>query len=156
VKIISGGQTGVDTGALLAAESYGMPWQAYLPQGLRRESPMPEWMRKGAIELLGVTDYAQRTGRCIELCDAVLIIAPTLTTPGTKLTLGLARSAAKQIWWHEPMSGVDTLSIHHWLKQQQNWLGRELVLMVAGPRESKWRGAEAMAKRVVMANLIAL
>ncbi len=61
-KIVSGGQTGVDRGALVAALDLGFPYGGYVPKGRRAEdgivplefSAMTEDTRK---------DYRQRSGR---------------------------------------------------------------------------------------------
>ncbi|MBO7684653.1 MAG: hypothetical protein J6T51_08020 [Kiritimatiellae bacterium] len=38
LKIVSGGQTGVDRGALQAAMDLGLPWGGWAPKGWRAEN----------------------------------------------------------------------------------------------------------------------
>ena len=46
-KIISGGQTGADQGALDAAIEYGFPYGGWLPKGrLTENGPLPEQLNR--------------------------------------------------------------------------------------------------------------
>ena len=71
-KIISGGQTGVDRGALEFALSHGIPCDGYCPKGRRCEGgripnryPMTE---------LESQEYIDRTRKNVEVSDGTLIL----------------------------------------------------------------------------------
>ena len=137
--IRSGGQTGVDRGALDAARAVGVPIEGWCPAGGWAED-MPE-----APGLL--TDYpelretpspepAQRTEWNVRDSDVTLIIGPVADTkssevsPGTALTRELAASISRPVRTVEKGDIEDTVE---WLRNQ----GTELTVNIAGPRESE-------------------
>jgi hypothetical protein len=147
MKVITGGQTGVDTGALLGAEKAGTTWRAILPKGFRRETPIPEWMQIGGTCGLPAREtdsgsYAQRTRVVVNIADGVLILHPEgeVWSPGTKLTRELAIEAGHPWHWHRGNYKA-TLA---WLNEY-----RPSRLMVAGPRLSKWDSGEFIAEALV-------
>lgn len=81
VKIVSGGQTGVDRGAIEAARSRGFPYGGFVPKGRLAEdgavpaefSSMTEDTRKG---------YLHRTELNVIHSDATLILSRTRELPG--------------------------------------------------------------------------
>lgn len=149
--IRSGGQTGVDRGALDAARAAGMPIVGWCPVGGWAED-MPE-----APGLL--TDYpelretpspepAQRTEWNVCESDVTLIIGPdtesgsSTESPGTALTRELASSHGRPVRTVEKGDIEDTVE---WLRNQ----GTELTVNIAGPRESEWPGAYEASYRTV-------
>ena len=135
--VITGGQTGVDTGALMAARDCGVEWRAVFPQGYRREKPAPEWMLKQAYEL-GKYGYDERTRYCVRYAAAgkgrLLVVGGEMQTPGTRLTQQLAD--------HYGLAALDV----------DNWdVSGTGTLMVAGPRGSSWADGAACAYRIVKA-----
>lgn len=175
LTILTGGQSGVDEGALEGAGKYilletaaaGMrarrpevDWMAWLPKGYRRETPMPEFMRKEkgkrVGELLLSKEYEDRTQHNITLSDAVLLIEePGRTTPGTKLTLKLAKGKRGcQLWRFQNVANravhrAESYAIGYWLRSMESWMGGPITLMVAGPRESKWGEGRSLASVIV-------
>lgn len=93
LAIISGGQTGVDRGALDAALARGAPCGGWCPAGHRAED--------GAIPPvypltpLDVADYRARTRANVRDSDATLIICPGAPTGGTGLTIAHARQLGR-------------------------------------------------------------
>lgn len=171
LTVITGGQSGVDEGAAAAVDAYlnlarpvGHPktmvdWYCWLPKGFRRESPMPSFMRKEKNkrvgELLLSKEYDERTNHNIVLSSAVLLIEqPGKRTPGTKLTLGLAKRNHRQLWRfqnadNKAVHKAESHAIAYWLRQLTTWQeGGDVTLMVAGPRESKWTEGFDIAYRV--------
>lgn len=134
--ILTGGQTGVDTGALMAARDLGLPWKAIFPFGWRREKPIPEWMKEHAQELQTSSNYDDRTRYCVQQATEVMCFGTHLNTPGTQLTLALAGHYGRPIW-----------KAHTWYGPKR-WL-QHGVLMVAGPRASKWDGGAEVAYRTI-------
>lgn len=156
MKIITGGQTGVDTGALLAAEECGVKWQAILPRGKRREgqttrSGIPGWMEVGGVFgepclVLDRAAYDHRTDFCVSVTDAVLVIAPAGNlTPGTRLTIELAKKYGRPWHW---LSGSYNEALT-WLQSTGGRNVPSFKLMIAGPRESKWATGELIAREAV-------
>jgi hypothetical protein len=144
-KIISGGQTGVDRGALDAALEAQFPCGGWCPEARRAEDgTIPE---QYPVTVLPDAGYRQRTKRNVMDSDGTLIIyfselaggtretlrfcerlgKPALTVDGTQTSIDLAAGAA-----------ADFIA-HH----------RITVLNVAGPRESTHNGAGEYAKLVV-------
>lgn len=147
IRVISGGQTGVDTGGLWAAREAGATWQAFLPRGWRREAPMPTWMRKHAKEL-NSNNYAHRTRWVVGRADAVLMVEPPgNTSPGSVLTVSVARERGVPVWQWWP--GDSVRGPAEWIRQLLRQHDDELCLMVAGPRESKWSDGEQLAASVI-------
>ena len=84
-KIISGGQTGVDRGALDAALASWFPCGGWCPEARKAEDGIiPK--KYSLIELAGA-GYSQRTLKNVLESDATVIIYFTDVTGGTKETL---------------------------------------------------------------------
>lgn len=81
ITVLTGGQTGVDTLAVRAALSAGLPVHVVFPHGFRQEDgPLTTERRAdmhGAVlHQLASTGFAQRTWTCVSLADAVLLLDP--------------------------------------------------------------------------------
>lgn len=88
VKIISGGQTGVDQAGLHAAERLGLSTGGHAPLGWRTlDGPAP-WLgsKYGLIEA-PVADYSWRTSKNVLEADATVRIARYLDSSGERCTL---------------------------------------------------------------------
>ena len=73
-KIISGGQTGVDRGAIEAALELGFPYGGLIPKGrLAEDGAVPEKFDR--MEVAPRKDYLFRTEWNVTHSDAALIIA---------------------------------------------------------------------------------
>jgi len=141
-KIVSGGQTGVDRGALDAAMALGIPHGGWCPKGrLAEDGPVP------SIYQLAETDspvYAVRTERNVLDGDATLILCRGRPSGGTNLTLRLAQRHAR------PCLVVDLnkpvlAKIRRWLARIQ-----PATLNVAGPRESQAPGIAAQVTELLV------
>jgi hypothetical protein len=94
LRIISGGQTGVDRAALDAARELGLPIGGFVPRDRWTEEGPLAAQYEGMIE----TEEAGpsvRTRRNVELADATLIITSGACEGGTLLTLRKARACGK-------------------------------------------------------------
>lgn len=129
VKIVSGGQTGVDRAALAVAVYLGIPHGGWCPLGRRAED--------GTIPAcydLQETDspnYAVRTLQNVLDSDGTLVLTRGNISGGTGLTITLARR-------HHRHLCVVNLAEEHDYPALQQWLvaNQIRVLNVAGPRES--------------------
>ena len=158
LKIVSGGQTGVDQGALEAAVALGLDWGGWAPKGWRAENgTVPAAFRERMREHESA-NYVVRTRMNVADSHATLILADaypigggTLRTrdfctnlmrPHLVVSFGEADAAAKA----------------------RRWLGEFLaagrpvpfVLNVAGPRESKSPGIQSRARAFLVEVLSAM
>ena len=151
VKIVSGGQTGVDRGALEAAVALGREFGGWAPHGwIAEDGTIPAQFQAKMQEHPSMggkaKDYRERTKANVRDSHATLILVDSLPlSGGTKLTedtaVAMMRSH-KVIAMSAANAKEDALN---WLRQ---FLGMSsaLVLNVAGPRESKAPGIQARAK----------
>ncbi len=137
LRIVSGGQTGVDRGALDAAMALGIPHGGWCPKGRLAED--------GTIPLLyeltetGSPAYAVRTERNVLDSDATIILCRGRPSGGTELTFRLAKRHAKPCLvmdLHKPA----LVGVRRWLATV-----RPATLNVAGPRESQAPGITSQA-----------
>jgi hypothetical protein len=148
-KIVSGGQTGVDRGALDAA--LGMDWSCggWCPAGRGAEDGrIPE---RYPLVQTRASDPAVRTRRNVTDSDATLILCVAEPTGGTALTAEICRELGR------PCLIVDAgkVSAEDAAAQASEFVIRHGagVLNVAGPRESGWPGAYEYARAAVGALL---
>lgn len=137
-RIISGGQTGVDRGALDAAVALAIPHGGWCPKGrLAEDGSIP------SIYQLTETDsraYTVRTEKNVLDSNATLIICRGQPRGGTELTLRLARQ-------HRRPHLVVDLKESPAIVKARRWLAkvRPSTLNVAGPRASQAPGIAAEA-----------
>lgn len=146
-RIVAGGQTGVDRGALNAALFADVEAGGWCPKGRRAEDgTIPEIypMRETASP-----DYADRTRANVKDSDATLILSrdPRLTG-GTKLTRQFAVELKKPYLLGDPTADIaeETCRVADWIEQEN-----VEVLNVAGPRESGEPGIQAEAEAFIVA-----
>lgn len=158
-KIISGGQTGVDRGAIEAALELGFPYGGLIPKGrLAEDGAVPEKFDR--MEVAPRKDYLFRTEWNVTHSDATLIIARKVARAGafheelTGGTLRTERFAAVHAKPRLVLFEQNVEAVLAWLSRVAAQLqGEDLVLNVAGPRESKCPGIEqatcAFVKRLI-------
>ena len=140
LRIISGGQTGADQGALLAARKLGIPTGGTAPQGWWTEKGCEEQMLRefGLIEC-ATPGYEARTRQNVLDSDGTLIVGDD-ATGGTALTVTVAKHSGKPLF-HVPnwLSFVPerAAEFREWLKDHEIQ-----TLNVAGNRESQHGGIE--------------
>ena len=136
-KIVSGGQTGVDFGSLLAAKEFGLQTGGYAPQGWHTEDgPRPDLKDFGLIECVD-PGYPARTWANVRIADLTIWIGD-INTAGYRCTDEAAVSLGKPLWASIAKLGetsVDDLAKNLHTKAVE-------VLNVAGNRESKNPGIE--------------
>lgn len=147
-KIISGGQTGVDRGALDVALALGIPAGGWCPRGRRAlDGPIPDAY---PLRETPFRDYAQRTEWNVRDSDGTLILHRGALSGGTRYTSEVA------VRYERPCLEVDLSSpdpqrVWRWL--EESGIG---VLNVAGPREESSPGIYAQTKAFLNAVLAPL
>lgn len=133
VTIYSGGQAGVDRGALDAALQTGNPCAGWCPHGRRAEDgPIPTRYPLRQVE----GGYEERTRRNIEDSDGTLILHRGPLTQGSLLTLQICRELDKPVCLvdaDESSARDAAIAARQFIEQH----GIER-LNVAGPRRSHW------------------
>lgn len=154
IKLIAGGQSGADAGALRAARIAGIPTGGYAPRGwLTEYGPMP-WLLRDCFGLTEhpTADYAARTHANCEIADAGIWFGDP-TSPGGKLTRRVWRE--ERVPWFEvpgtiyPAIKPRTRDVVDWIEQQPV-SGGVLVLMAGGNRESKNPGIGARVEEFML------
>lgn len=153
-KIISGGQTGADRGALEAALKAGLAYGGLVPKGrLAEDGCVPT--KFIAMDEADTEDYRFRTRWNAEHSDATLILAfCDRLEGGTQRTRQYCMNVRKPVFVDnpaEPKTDGDRLAVFKWLEKvcRKNG-GRPLVLNVAGPRESKEPGLAAAVEKYIL------
>ena len=134
MKIISGGQTGVDRAALDAALSLGVPTGGWCPEGRLDECGIipPHY----PLQELPGGGYLERTAQNVSDADGTVIFHPGSLQGGTKATADFCTEKRK------PCLSIDatTVSPATAAEQLREFVqtNRIEVLNVAGPRASQW------------------
>ena len=151
-KIVSGGQTGVDRGALDAALVAGFPCGGWAPAGRIAEDG-PIAARYPLIEMAGA-DYEARTLKNVLDSDGTAIFYRGELEGGTRLTAQYCQEHRKPC----ELLNAARLSPDEAAREIIAFVAgnRIAVLNVAGPRASKWPGARDYAFGAVELVLIAL
>jgi putative molybdenum carrier protein len=130
--VISGGQTGVDRGALDAALDVGVPCAGWCPAGRRAEDgtiprsyPLTELIRAG---------YDERTQQNVADSDGTLVITFGRATGGTARTIEFCRQLGRPHLILEAPS----VPLEEAVRQAVRFVAEEGIrqLNVAGPRAS--------------------
>lgn len=157
IRIIHGGQTGVDRGAHFGALDAGFAIGGWMPDDSRDEY--------GLIPA-DVARYLERStcgnrGRTIQnvgSADAVIVLVANsiepYASPGTMLTL---RECRRQVSPRLLIGYENERPFSEWSSAAREWvdtiIGRsdreEFRLMVAGPRISRWPAGERHARELV-------
>jgi Circularly permutated YpsA SLOG family len=159
MKIISGGQTGVDRAALDVAIERGLPWGGWCPKGGWAEDlPEPPGVLAKYAHLKETPQPhpLQRTEWNVRDSNATLII-----TDSAGLSSSIGTKRAYQ-WAHQhgkPLLVVDATDPEAparaaaWIKAQRERFGADLTIGIGGPRESEAPGIYGPAKALIAAIL---
>ena len=159
MKIISGGQTGVDRAALDVAIERGMDWGGWCPKGGWAEDfPDPPGLLASYPRLkeTPLANPVQRTEWNVRDRDATLIVT---TSEGLAVSIGTrrARRWAQRHGKPELVVKVDmtdaVAQATAWLVAQRKRFGPYMTLGVGGPRESEAPGIYASAYRLLVSAL---
>ena len=146
-KIVSGGQTGADQGALSACVQAGFPYGGWIPKGRRTEKgkvPARYRMRQHWSR-----HYPPRTEKNVVDSDGTVIFTYGKPDGGSLLTIDFAKKHGK------PCLAVDaTRPQDEIVARVVRWFQRRLpngaVLNVAGSRRSKAPGIHFIVKRAML------
>ena len=139
-KVISGGQTGIDRGALDACLKEDFPCGGWCPAGRLAEDGIIH--KKYPLLETNTPRYNERTLKNIMDSDGTLIISTMPITGGTKLTADLS------FRYKKPFLIISSTKS---LISTVNWLfdNNIKILNVAGPRESEWPGATFISYHLI-------
>lgn len=145
-RICSGGQTGVDRGALDAALDCHFPCGGWCPPGRKAEDgPIPERYPLTALTSGG---YAKRTAKNVTDSDGTLVIYFDLLSGGTESTVRECMRANKP---YKLIDGAEVSPARAAELAARFVQDRGVaVLNVAGPRESSHPGAASFAYRTIV------
>lgn len=139
MKIVSGGQTGVDRAALDAAIALGLEHGGWCPRGRRAEDgTIPSTY---PLKETPTNAYAQRTEWNVRDSDATLVLAWRQPSGGTALTIELAGRYRKPCLVVDLDAQPDPGPIVDWISTEN-----VRTLNVAGPRESQHAGLHDLAR----------
>jgi len=147
-KIMSGGQTGVDRGALDFAIENGFDYSGYIPVGRRAEDGKISEKYENLVETV-FNDYIKRTEMNVEYSDGTLIIAKYFNG-GSWQTEKICRNKAKPnfTFMIRNMNKVNfnDNKVNFW-----KWMDKYNIkeLNVAGNRESKAPGIYEKTKFIL-------
>ncbi len=145
IRIVSGGQTGVDRAALDLARELGIDVGGWVPKGrLAEDGPLPQWY---PLRETPSADPSQRTEWNVRDSDATLIVSDGGLTGGSALTAQLAERLGRP-WLHANLSERAPIE---WIDAIATWIaeGKIKVLNVAGPRQSIDPGVYAKARALL-------
>lgn len=148
-KLVSGGQTGADRGALDAAMALGLAHGGWCPRDRRADDGVIP--TRYALVETAARDYAVRTEMNVIDSDATLMVARGPLTGGSALTARLAAVHGKPCLYVD----LDTLSGAEAVPRVRAWLERHgpEVLNVAGPREQQCPGLAVEVRALLVAAL---
>ena len=130
MKLISGGQSGVDRAALDVALELGIPCGGWCPQGRRAEDGVIA--SKYPLEQTPLVQYQQRTEWNARDSDGTLILTIGKPEGGTLLTMDFARKHKRPCLVVDLALPVEAQAVKDWILSHQIE-----ILNVAGPRASK-------------------
>jgi len=151
LKIISGAQTGVDRGALDAAQQSNVQCGGWVPEGRKAEDGVIS--KDYPVQVLVGAGYRQRTKKNVQDSDGTVIIYFGSLSGGTEQTLRFCLSEHKPYLLldaHEVMPKLAAIRINEFLR---NINGE--TLNFAGPREGGEQGAHDYTLQSVI-NFIAV
>ena len=152
LKIVSGGQTGVDQGALHAAMDLGLAWGGWAPKGWRAENGTIPALYRTNMQEHASTNYLGRTRRNVVDSHATLIVTNTYPLSGGTLKTRFFCQETMRSHFVVSLGEADAV------EKVRRWLGQffaaehpvPFVLNVAGPRESKAGGIQKRTRRFLV------
>ena len=149
IKIVSGGQTGVDRGALQAAMDLELGWGGWAPKGWRAENGTIPPLYRANMQEHASANYLGRTRRNVVESHATLIITNAYPLSGGTLKTRFFCEEMMRSHFVVSLGESDAVGkVQRWLAQ---FFAQEhpapFVLNVAGPRESKAGGIQERTRQ---------
>jgi putative molybdenum carrier protein len=149
VKIISGGQTGVDRAALDLALKHGIKCGGWCPAG--RLDEFGRIPHRYPVQEMETGGFTERTLKNVKDSDGTIIIHPGKISGGTDQTVRFC------IELQRPHQLIDAskISAEHAAKLIHDFVcnNKVKVLNIAGPRQSEWPEGYNYASRAVAGSL---
>jgi hypothetical protein len=146
MKLLSGGQSGVDRAVLDVAIERGIDYGGWCPKGGWAEDmtvPPGLLAKYPNLRETPLADPTQRTEWNVRDADACMIVieaAGIALSKGTTLAQDLAHRYRKPLFI-APLGGEETIrGAGLWLRFQERRVGAGLSLAIGGPRESEVPG----------------
>ena len=144
IKVVSGGQTGVDRGGLQAAMDLELAWGGWAPKGWRAEDGSIPPLYRANMQEHASANYLGRTRRNVIDSHATLIITNTYPLSGGTLKTRFFCEEMMRSHFVVSLGEADAVGkVKRWLVQ---FFAIEhpvpFVLNVAGPRERKAGGIQ--------------
>ena len=137
-RIISGGQTGADRAALVAAKAAGIATGGWMPKGFRaQDGPRPEFATLYGIREHASDRYPPRTALNVKESDATLRFATDWDSPGEVLTSRMCSRYGKPQLEVTPGGELTPEVVAEWIVRNN-----VRVLNVAGNTERTSPGIE--------------
>jgi len=145
-KIISGGQTGADQGALDAAIEFGIPYGGWIPKGrLTEDGPLPEMYN---LDEMPTDSYKERTEQNVIDSDGTVIISRSRLTGGSAYTRKMVKKH------HKPCLHINLKNTATFFASSEiiKWAEENdiEVLNVAGPKASKCPFIHRAVKKIIV------
>lgn len=141
-KVISGGQTGADQAALVAARALGIDTGGWVPHGWRTEHGTEPWLEKFGCQEHESVQYPPRTILNVSQSDGTVFFGDA-NSPGGRCTLK-ACIAHHKPYIIDPTPGA----LEMWVRAE-----RIKTLNVAGNRESTRPGIGKRVRDILTAAL---
>ena len=129
IRIVSGGQTGVDRAALDTARALGLTLGGWCPRGRPAEDGVIP--ATYPLKETPTASYAERTEWNVRDSDGTLIVVRDEPTGGTAQTIEFARRLGRPLYLVIVDRPVNREGFRRWLEEKGI-----RTLNVAGPRES--------------------
>jgi hypothetical protein len=149
LKIVSGGQTGVDRAALDVALERGIECGGWCPAGRLDEfGRIPD---QYPLQELEAGDFTERTLQNVKDSDGTVVISPGKLYGGTEQTVHFCLELGRP----HKLIDASKVATNHAATLIAEFVqnNRIKVLNVAGPRQSEWPEGYDYALRVLKASL---
>ncbi len=144
-RVISGGQTGADRGALDAAANLGLPHGGFCPKGrLAEDGVIPE---RYPLEETPSAEYEERTRRNVEAADATVVFSHGRPKGGSAFTVSCAETLGRPVLVLDLIASSSfsaCLVLDEFVRKH-----RPRTLNVAGSRESRAPGIAESTREIV-------
>jgi len=151
IKIVSGGQTGADLGALIAARDLRIPTGGFAPKGwLTEDGPQEALLRSFGLIECEEDGYPPRTRRNVVHSDGTLLVGE-YQSGGSQLTYKIAKELKKPLFLLACKNPHATPNADR-IAEFRDWIRRYDIktLNVAGNRESEMPGIGEFTRAVLL------